>query len=133
MNGPIVFRAWYINEDKDDGIMREIEITTDGYINAWIEQEDGSEEQYVIGAIDDNRVVKQIPVMQYLGIKDKNDNPIFEGDIVITDEAGWKAKVIFERDMYYCIDNKGGFATECNWEKYEIIGNIYENPELLEK
>lgn len=129
MNKPIIFRAW----NETDKIMHEVELTMDGYIIAWIEDDSGNEESTMVGAVADNRMMNQIPVMQYLGIMDKNDKPIFEGDIVITDEADWKAKVIFDRDMYYCVDNKGGFATECNWEKYEIIGNIYENPDLLEK
>ena len=70
-------------------------------------------------------------VMQYTGLKDKNGREIFEGDIVRTDEAGWIAKVVYRRTSFVCIDNEGGFSTHCNWEKHEIIGNIYENPELL--
>jgi len=67
------------------------------------------------------------------GLLDKNGVEIFEGDIVLTDEAGWIGKVIYQRDGFFCIDNGGGFSSECNWEQFEVIGNIYENPDLLEE
>ena len=73
-------------------------------------------------------------VMQYVGIKDKNGKKIFEGDIVKLDED----EVCFiEWDKYdysYRIKNKevddilSGFRPK----DFEVIGNIYENPELLE-
>lgn len=72
-----------------------------------------------------------IPLL-YIGLKDKNSKEIYEGDIVLTDEANWIAQVIYRRDCFMCIGLDGkGFSCECNWEKFEVIGNIYENPELL--
>lgn len=73
------------------------------------------------------------PVMQYTGLKDKNGKDIYEGDILcgyLDDDQNFlqKATVGF---LY------GGFYPLCNGEnffsygKFEIIGNIYENPELL--
>lgn len=72
-------------------------------------------------------------VMQYTGLKDKNEKEIYEGDIVKTNQQDWIAKVVFDVGMFYVTDNEGGFDTFCEWDKFEIIGNIYENPELLNK
>lgn len=71
-------------------------------------------------------------VCQCTGLKDKSGKKIYEGDIVQTNEAGWVAEVIYKIDGFFCIDNIGGFSTQCQWGEFEIIGNIYENPELLE-
>ena len=75
-------------------------------------------------------------VGQYTGLKDKNGKEIFEGDIVYIipeDETGvieWDN----ERVRYIVIyDN---IITDFdNWygKDLEVIGNIYDNPELLEK
>jgi len=70
-------------------------------------------------------------LMQFTGLKDNTGKKIFEGDIVKTNEAAWIAEVIWGRDGWICNDRDGGFATHCDWEHYEIIGNIYENSKLL--
>lgn len=68
---------------------------------------------------------------QFIGTNDKNGKKIFEGDIVLTNEAGWKAVVVYsdEAAMFMC-ENKG-FSTFCEWEEFEVLGNIHDNPELL--
>ena len=77
-------------------------------------------------------------IMQYTGLKDKNGKEIYEGDIVIWYVNNQKvtAPIIFEDGMFFmgkAIDKSYGLV--CNdWLRgeYEAIGNIYENPELLE-
>lgn len=70
--------------------------------------------------------------MQFTGLKDNNGKEIYEGDIVRTNEAEWIAKVVFEQGNFMCCDKINGFSAYCEWEKFEVIGNIYQNPELLE-
>ena len=77
----------------------------------------------------------QLEIMQYTGLKDKNDKEIYEGDIVLTNEAGWSGAITWNNN--YCgfiiQDKHGGFSIEPQWGECEVIGNIYENPELLKE
>ena len=78
-------------------------------------------------------------LMQSTGLKDKNDKEIFEGDIL--DYKGRKALVRWHGSyasfIYRFVDELQNRNTEWKplylaYMKCEIIGNIYENPELLE-
>ena len=68
---------------------------------------------------------------QYTGLKDKNGKKIFEGDIVKSKYGVFKSKVEWNYSFCgffpFCNNDTGIFADEC-----EVIGNIYENKELLE-
>ena len=77
---------------------------------------------------------KDIELMQYTGLKDKNNKEIYEGDIVTLHNS--KYKVIFNTKEARFVLRDDEFESEIpftnnNNERMEIIGNIYENPELL--
>ena len=79
-------------------------------------------------------------LMQYTGLKDKNGVEIYEGDIVAMEgstEQGLYGEVVWFNDnscfgwfsRRFPDDMLRGFA---NKNRIEVIGNIWENPELLE-
>jgi uncharacterized phage protein (TIGR01671 family) len=90
--------------------------------------------------------VKPETVGQFTGLLDKQGREIYEGDIVkicvpntaVDEEEMDNFKLItveiyFENGSFWF---QGEGCTDCNWHFYnagerEVIGNIYENPELL--
>lgn len=80
--------------------------------------------------------------MLYIGLRDKNNKKIFEADIMQffkAKEQGWDnlSQGIVKYDL-----SQTAFIIDNDWENkklgriyesFEVIGNIYENPELLEK
>lgn len=84
-------------------------------------------------------------LMQYTGLKDKDGKEIYEGDIIkhktgLKDEYGkeyeWCSGTICFRMGGYFIKypvGNGGIYRYLDSVEVEIIGNIYENPEILEK
>jgi len=66
---------------------------------------------------------KNIELMQCTGAKDINDNLIYEGFIVKEGDSWIK---VVEYDEQYA-----GYGLDTKAYSYEILGNIYENPELI--
>jgi hypothetical protein len=73
-------------------------------------------------------------VMQFTGLYDKNGKEIYEGDIVkLVNKDGIKhITEIKWHNGRYVIDTWMMFADTLVLHKCEVIGNIYENPELIE-
>jgi len=108
----IKFRAWSPSKKK---------WRSDWSISSYVEVLDLNEER-----IDDDLIL-----MQYIGLKDRNSKEIYEGDIIrgLHDfgPGGFHEKI----GVIQWFD-EGSYRMEY-WEQPEVIGNIYENPELLEQ
>ena len=124
----IKFRVWDKSEKKmlDNTNVRPIAL---GYLE---------DETCTGGAYADNLY----EFMQYAGKNDKNEKEIYEGDIVKkvdTTGLGWhrerKCKVSFDKWGCWMLTTEFGdgyMLGEFDSEQLEVIGNIFENPELLE-
>ena len=90
----------------------------------------------------------RIELMQYTGLKDKNGKEIYEGDIVrLWESVGaigdLRREYAYPLPVEYCElwaqfvvadrQNKLQFGIWQNFGAVEVIGNIYDNPELLVK
>ena len=69
-------------------------------------------------------------LMQYTGLHDKNGKEIYEGDILGFDYYKHPMVVEYKEWGFGCKEDDGTWAMP-NEEYREVLGNIYENPELL--
>ena len=78
------------------------------------------------------------PLMQFTGLKDKNNKEIYEGDIIIKGKGKYYF-IQYSDGGFHAeyVNNQGiqghGFHISLCVNEFEVIGNIYENKNLLNK
>lgn len=128
----IKFRAF----DEEFNVMYSgYEIECEDNLDAWL-----SYGELVTYRIDDG-VYEQLKTLQYTGLLDSKGNEIYEGDILKINKLKFECSVLLPENLnvkYYggmfqlyrgdenLMGLHLGYIEEC-----EVIGNIYENPELL--
>ena len=147
MQDRLRFRVWFTPDYQEPEMIYDAEQTYDNRC-----RNEGSFHHESFGEVLED---KNCIVMQCTGLKDKNGKLIYEGDIVKYAEFDWTdfsfkdweteiAQVVWGNtyDNYYPafdlkdtdFDGTNAFAYLFNegWT-IEVIGNIYQNPELLEE
>ena len=135
----IKFRAWLKKEKKMVKVSELRDIDTDIISDQNVIYFDFEKQEYC------NKGFDEVELMQYTGLKDKNGVEIYEGDIAklpayLTNNTEyaickWLDNRFSVEDVigFGFIDQKEKKVISDEWEDFEVIGNIYENPELLEK
>ena len=136
MNRELKFRSWDYARKK----MSYNPVVSDGT--------DGGATSSVY--LNDAILCNEEELMQYTGLKDKNGKEIYEGDILCDYQYGtwqWRGIVKFSHGVFgaewlSCIKSQsmvGSWGQKHNLRKFDddilerqvVIGNIFENPELL--
>ena len=124
MTSEIKFRVWYKNQM---------------YLGYEIDDLIFSDGHY----LESSKPQEQREIMQYVGLKDKYGREIYEGDIVRTfnlDDEPILSNVVRMQDIF-CLEPRDDITDEEEFQPLgeyvegpgvEIVGNIYEDPEVVD-
>ena len=126
MKQEIKFRAW----NKKDKVMVDVAAMNFGPSGLWSLIEDAVDAELQLS--------DSYELMQYTGLHDKNGREIYEGDVVDIGLRNQDGKPVIAPVSYetyaagYVLDNGGNGIWQRLTKECEVIGNTFENPELLE-
>lgn len=127
MSREIKFRAW---DSQENTMFYNEDILNIQFAENFIRIEN---EKYAF-----NSFLDEVMLMQYTGLKDKDGIEVYEGDIIVCNNK-YKSIVSYKNGSFVKSYRNGNIYLlyDSNIEdeiliNYEVIGNIYENPDLLE-
>jgi len=145
MTRQIKFRAW----DKENKVMRnvrELSFDDDSTLHGLLSENEGENtlgrvflgEPVMVDVGNENHPegwLDDYPLMQFTGLLDKNGKgkEIYEGDILLNKNWNMDAGAYEEWKTQVMWDANEGRWDGIDGERVEVIGNIYENKELLDK
>ena len=115
MNREFEFRAWLTKYNKMVNIYS---------WNIW-------QEYFMCSEYDSEFYLDETPIMQYTGLKDMREKEIYEGDILFESSGEEYFKVVFEDGSFRLESEEYSLLLKDYVHICEVVGNIYENPELL--
>jgi len=123
MNRIIDFKAW----DKKAGEMFEVH-------ELYFVDNSNTFGKGILDEHNDFHPMDEIILLQSTGLLDKNGKKIFEGDILKIYYEGNQRSYLKEVKWLNDAINKGRWDAldTCVYTSCEVVGNIFENPELLE-
>lgn len=124
MNDRFKFRAWWKPNYRKPIMLYDVEKTYD-FMR-------GEPESICADCFGEVLEDEDYIVMQCTGLKDKNGKLIYEGDLVKDDHDAWHyVKWVYDSwQLFPCTQNN--YTIGIVDDEIEVIGNIYENKELLE-
>ncbi|ETY74096.1 hypothetical protein LFAB_09165 [Lactiplantibacillus fabifermentans T30PCM01] len=135
----IKFRAW----DKENEIY--LYNVQDAYdtLSGFVKYDDGEDAEYDESCFGDFLDNERYDTEQFTGLKDVNGKDIYEGDVIIThpkydneeSKRGIVQYGIFRAEFSYEVRNGDhrSIWSSNEYRTYEVIGNVHEDPELLEE
>lgn len=112
-----------------------IYLSTNKIRGKWQDVKPDDEIDYIIAETKGSSDFKEFILLPYTGLKDKNGVKIYKGSIVQSSNSErfiveyWSGQILVS---WYLRSINSGDTSELDcFGEYEVIGNIYENPELL--
>lgn len=134
MKRVIKFRAW---DKRTECYLYDIQDAYDT-LSGHVKYDDGENACYDEDCFGDFLDNDRYVVEQFTGLHDKNGREIYEGDILdigLRDQDGKPVVAPVSYEAYlagYVLDNRGYGIWQRLGGDCEVVGNIFENPELLE-
>lgn len=129
----IKFKAWSKNKKKICDIVA-IDFLVEKSVNLHFTELKRINGDWEKKDFNGKELLEDVIFLQFTGLKDKNGMEIYEGDIVNTDEFNFgKGEVWFSEQGMWLFGDKEKKIGEVFMDSshYEIIGNIFENKDLI--
>ncbi len=107
----------------------------EGYLAKGKSWKTGGLTPHIMTEIDGRLVLSEVDpstVGEFTGLLDKNGVKMFEGDIIRDADTGNFREVIWNTPAFVLADKERRFYWTYHTEDYEVVGNRWDNAELLE-